>query len=422
MTRRIAVIVDHFPELSETFVAAELHALQARGARVRVEALARAPQPDPAAARGLEVRYAGDEALGERLAALVWLWRRDPRRCLRDLADRRRWRREEWPRPLRALAPAARRIARAGDEHLHAHFGAGAALDALRLARLLGLPYSVTLHGYDIFLTPRNLPEKLGRAAFATSGSEFTVAHLRTVQPQARVHKVVMGVDPGRWRRTAPPASSGVVLAVGRLVAKKGFAHLLRAAAILRDQPGFARVLVVGDGPLDRELRALHAELGLGDTVRFLGAQPSTRVRELLEQAAVVAVPCVIAADGDADSMPVIAKEALAMEVPVVASDAAGLPEVVRPAWGRTVPAGDAAALASALGELLAMTPLERAEMGAAGRAWVAAECSVDGEARRLLELVDIALAREPRRKSDPPSGGRPGILDVAWPAPPRRR
>jgi len=390
--RRIAVLVDHFPELSETFVAAEAHALIARGARVRIEAAGRAPHPDPAAARGLGVRYAGEETGRQQLAALVWLWRRSPCGCLRDLADRRRWRREEWPRPLRVIAPAARRIDRAGDEHLHAHFGAGAALDALRIGRLLGLPFSVTLHGYDIFRTPRNLPEKLDRAAFATSGSEFTVAHLRELHPGARVHKVVMGVDPERWRRSAPPATTGTVLAVGRLVEKKGFAHLLRAAVQLRDAPGFGGVVVVGDGPLRRELHALHAELGLGESVRFLGAQPSERVRTLLEEAALVAVPCVIAADGDADSMPVIAKEALAMEVPVVASDAAGLPEVVREPWGRTVPAGDADALAATLREVLALTTRERAAMGAAGRRFVAAECSVDGEAARLLALVDAAI------------------------------
>lgn len=395
VSHRIAVLVDHFPELSETFVAAESHALHARGARVRVEAVARAPHPDPAAAEGLAVRYGSEETRRERLAALAWLWRRAPRRCLRDLADRRRWRREEWPRPLRALAPAARRIDRAGDEHLHAHFGAGAALDALRIARLLGLPYSVTLHGYDIFRTPRNLPEKLHRAAFATSGSEFTVAHLRARHPGARVHKVVMGVDPERWRRTGPPVAAGTVLAVGRLVEKKGFAHLLRAAALLRGTPGFAAVLIVGDGPLRDELRALHADLGLQDAVRFLGAQPSDRVRALLEEAAVVAVPCVIAADGDADSMPVIAKEALAMEVPVVASDAAGLPEVVRPPWGRTVPAGDAGALATALSDVLALTPEQRRAIGAAGRAFVEVECSVDREAALLIELVDATVRRK---------------------------
>lgn len=396
MQRRIAVLVDHFPELSETFVAAEVHALISRGARVRVEAAGRAPHPDPAAARGLDVRYGADETLRDRLVALAWLLRRAPLGCLRDLADRRRWRREEWPRPLRAIAPAARRIDRAGDEHLHAHFGAGAALDALRIGRLLGLSYSVTFHGYDIFLTPRNLPEKLRRAAFATSGSEFTVNHLRSRHPGARVHKVIMGIDPERWRRTAPPATTGKILAVGRLVEKKGFAHLLRAAAQLRDAPGFGGIDLVGDGPLRDGLHALHTELALGSSVRFLGAQPSERVRALLEEAAIVAIPCVVAADGDTDSMPVIAKEALAMEVPVVASDIAGLPEVVREPWGRTATAGDADALASALRDVLELAPLERAAMGAAGREFVTHECSVEGEAARLLALVDTAITFPP--------------------------
>ncbi|CAA9470406.1 MAG: hypothetical protein AVDCRST_MAG53-1238 [uncultured Solirubrobacteraceae bacterium] len=399
MSRRIAVLVDHFPELSETFVAAEANALQARGARVRVEAAERAPHPDPAGARGLDVRYAREDSIAVQLAALAWLWGRAPRACLRDLADRRRWRRQEWAKPLRAIAPTALRIHRRADEHLHAHFGAGAALDALRIGRLLGLPFSVTFHGYDIFRTPRNLPEKIDRAAFATSGSEFTVAHLRSLRPGARVHKVVMGVDPERWRRTAPPASGGTILAVGRLVEKKGFAHLLRAAARLRDTPGFGGIVVVGDGPLRDELLALHGRLGLGTTVRFAGAQPSERVQELLEDAAVVAIPCVVAADGDTDSMPVIAKEALAMEVPVVASDVAGLPEVVREPWGRTVPAGDADALASALRDVLALEPHERTAMGAAGRAFVAAECSVDAEAVRLLRLIDAAAGSVRRKK-----------------------
>jgi glycosyltransferase involved in cell wall biosynthesis len=96
----------------------------------------------------------------------------------------------------------------------------------------------------------------------------------------------------------------------------------------------------------------------------------------------------VVAGDGDRDTMPVIAKEALAMEVPVVASDAVGLPEVVRPQWGRLVPPGDPRALAVALAELLALPAAERAAMGRAGRAHVVAECDVRAGSARLAELV----------------------------------
>jgi GT2 family glycosyltransferase/glycosyltransferase involved in cell wall biosynthesis len=393
--RRLGVLLDHFPELTETFVAAELHALQALGAHVAVEAAAAAAHPDPAAGAGLGVRYAADDDRLTRLRALAWLWRRAPGACLRDLFDRARWQQDEWPVSLRVLAPTARRLRGAGVEHLHAHFGAGAALSALRLGRLLALPTSVTLHGYDIFSHPRNLAEKLERAAFATSGSRFTVDHLRAEHgaAAARTHVVVMGVDTERWRRATPAPARGPVLAIGRLVEKKGFADLIRAAALLRDEPAFTGVVIVGDGALREALGTLVQELALGDVVELRGALAPPAVRALLEQAAVVAIPSVVAADGDADSMPLVAKEALAMEVPVVATTTAGLPEIVRPPWGRTVAPGDPAALAAALGEVLALDAAARGGAGAAGRAHVVAAASVSAETARLLGLVDAAVA-----------------------------
>jgi colanic acid/amylovoran biosynthesis glycosyltransferase len=81
--------------------------------------------------------------------------------------------------------------------------------------------------------------------------------------------------------------------------------------------------------------------------------------------------------------------EALALEVPVVASDEVGLPEVVRPGWGRLVPPGDADALAAALAELLSLPPETRAEMGAAGRAFVSEHRNLARQTERLLELID---------------------------------
>ena len=406
--RRVTLLVDAFPELSETFVTAEAAALARLGARVRIEATSRARRPNVAAAEGLDVRWLEDDGTAERLASLAWLARTAPRAVLRDVVDRRAWGQDEWPRPLRHLAPLARRVAEHGDEHLHAHFVAGAALDALRLHRLLGVPYSVTAHGYDLFQLPRNLGPKLEGAAFATSGSEYTVAALRAAVPAAapRVRKVVMGIDPAQWTRTEPASGRGLVLAVGRLVEKKGFADLLRAAALLRDEPAFERVLVVGDGPLRAELEALHAKLELGDAVALLGARTPEEVRGLLEEAAVVAIPCVIAADGDRDSMPVIAKEALAMEVPVVATAVCGLLEVVAEPWGRLVAPHDPPALAAALRDVLRLPAAERAAAGAAGRAQVARAFDVERETAYLLDLVEDAVAGRPPRER--PAAGAP--------------
>lgn len=389
---RLAAIVDQFPELSETFIAAELQELRRLGHCVRVEALARARHPNPRAAEGLAVQYRDEETRQDRIRSLCFLALRHPLACIRDLRSRRRWRREESVRRLRALAPTARRIVEAGDEHLHAHFAAGAALDAMRLASILGLPYSVATHGYDIFESPANLAEKHERAAFAVSDCDYSVEAVRRVvapEHRRRIHKLVLGVDGGRLRRRVPYPGDGEVLAVARLVEKKGLRFLIEAADLLsRSESPLRRVRIVGDGPLREQLADRTTGLGVSGIVEFLGARPPAQVLELLEQSDLLAMPCVVAANGDRDTMPVVVKEALAMEVPVVASDALGLPEAVRPEWGRLVPPGDSGALAAAIAELLTLAHDDRVAMGRAGREWVLEHANLSTETQKLVSLI----------------------------------
>jgi glycosyltransferase involved in cell wall biosynthesis len=362
---RVVVLLDRFPVLTQTFVVNEVQALRAAGHDVRVDALERGDGPPPGDVP-THYREPGD---------LLWLLARHPLRCARDLALRVRLRREEWVRPLRELAPAVRRL-RAG-EHIHVHFAAGAALDALRIAALTGARYSVTAHAWDIWLAPRNLRVKLERAAFVTTGCEYNARHLRAIAPGADVHVIVMGVDPEQFRRSGPLPGGRTVVGVGRLVEKKGFRDLARAAGGLD-----ARVRIVGDGPLRGELAG----------VELLGALDPGGVRAELEQADVLAMPCVIAPDGDRDSMPVVVKEAMAMELMVVATDAVGLPECVREPWGRLVAPSDPEALRGALDEVLALSPEERAAAGAAGREWVTEHADVHRETARLAQLIaDVA-------------------------------
>ena len=396
---RLALVVDQFPELSETFIAEEARALRELGHAVRVEARTHAAHPNPAAATDTPFAVAADDGVARKLIDLAWLTARHPLRCVRDLLGRRRWRREEPLRSLRSLAPSARRVTRAGESHLHAHFAAGAALDALRLGDLLGLPYSVMAHAYDIFREPVNLREKLTRARFAATASDFTVGHLRGLVGDGdggRVEKVVLGVDPGRFRRRAPHRGGRVVAAIGRLVEKKGFAHLIDAVALLERSSPLERLVVLGGGPLADSLRSQADGLGVGERIEWLGARPPDEVYDLLERADLLAMPCVVARNGDRDSSPVVVKEALAMELPVVASDGFGMEEVVRPEWGRLVPPGDSAAIAAAIAELLEIPPERRAEMGRAGRAWVARGWNLYREADKLAALIAGDRARAP--------------------------
>jgi colanic acid/amylovoran biosynthesis glycosyltransferase len=383
----IVVFSDTFPAISETFVANEVSALRDAGHRVRVEAGARSARPHWAAARPLPVTYLEDDGIARRLADNAWLLVRHPVDCVRDVLDRRRWAREEPVWPLRAIAPSTRRLAKGGEAHLHAHFAASAALNSLRLARIAKVPYSVATHGYDIFQRPTNLVEKHARAAFAVSACKYSADYLRGLvgPPHAdRIHEVVMGVDGERFRRRSPYPGGRAVLAVARMVEKKGLRYLIEAVARARVD----RVTIVGDGPLRKDLEELSARLGLEDVVEMPGWQDPDAVRDALDRADLLAMPCVVAGDGDRDTMPVVVKEALAMEVPVVASDAVGLPEAVRPQFGRLVAPGDSEGLAAAIDEVLDLPASEREAMGKAGRAFALEHFDLHDQATKLAGLV----------------------------------
>lgn len=386
MSTAVEIRCERFPELSETFVVNEARALARLGHPVTVHAHER-PHDNRAApgVADVAVTFAEDETTTQRVRAVLRLGLRHPIGVARDLGSRRRWRREEVVAPLRALAPAA---LRAGDRHVHVHFAKASALDALRARRILGAPFSLTAHAYDIYAQPANLAEKLRTATFVTTGCEYTARYLRALAPDGRVEVLIMGVDPEEFRRTTPHPDRRVVLAVGRLVEKKGFAHLVRAVGQPSVRAVVDEVRIVGDGPLHAELRHEIDRLGVGDTVRLLGARTPSEVRDELERAAVLAMPSVIAADGDRDSLPVVVKEALAMEVPVVASAAVGLPELVRPEFGRLVAPGDPAALGRGLAELLTLGAAERAAMGRAGRAHVLVHANLMTETGRLSGLL----------------------------------
>jgi glycosyltransferase involved in cell wall biosynthesis len=384
------IALDTFPALSETFVAAEIGALRAAGWPVRVEAAARPRQALPGGARGLRVDYMEDEGPAQRIAELARLVCRHPLRCLRDLVDRGRWPADE-RLPLRGLAPMARRLIATGDRHVHVHFASPAATHALRAGRVAGVPVSIAAHAYDIYAKPTGLRQKLAAASFVTASCEYTRRDLQAVldgEGPDKVHTVIMGVDGERFRRRTPYPGGRTVVAVGRYVEKKGFADLIEAAGILARGDQGVRILIAGDGPLRPRFQAQIAELGLDGLVELPTAPGQDAVRDLLEKADLLTMPCVIAPDGDRDSMPVVVKEALAMAVPVVATDEVGLPEMVAPEWGRLVPPGSPSELAAAILELLALPGDRRAAMGAAGRAFVLEYCDVGREADRLAGLI----------------------------------
>ena len=171
----------------------------------------------------------------------------------------------------------------------------------------------------------------------------------------AHVHRVYNGLDLEEFRFESPAERPPRIAAVGRLVEKKGFMDLVEACAILRDRGLAFCCEIVGTGPLEPALQAQVQRLGLQGRVQLLGPRPRSEVIEHMRGAAVLAAPCVVAADGDRDGLPTVLLEAMALGTPCVSTEVTGIPELLLPSEaGLAVPEHDPPALAAALERLLA--------------------------------------------------------------------
>lgn len=392
--RRVGYVLKRFPRISETFVAAELLELRRQGEDVTVFALSRPDEP-------FTHRFL--DQLDVRVVYLPHRPLREPVRVARALAaaGRRpfRWGRaaaaaqppsmRRWRRLLQATV-LARELRLAGIDHVHAHFASTAAQLAHLAQRMGGPGYSVTAHAKDIYhedVRADRLAQTLDAAVFVATVSEANVSHLRSVlDPATTVELVRNSVDAERIRagRTRRP-DPATVLAVARMVEKKGLDDLVRACGALTSSGTPVRLDLVGDGPLRAALEALAARCGVD--VRFLGALDHDDVLDCYASATVFALPCVVARTGDRDGLPTAVLEAMASSLPVVATDVNGLAEAVLDGvTGFVVPQRDHLALADAIARVVA-DPALADRLGRAGHRLVVEQFSLGASAARLRRL-----------------------------------
>ncbi len=292
----------------------------------------------------------------------------------------------------------ARLVRARGITHLHAHFGSVATTVARLASILTGVPYTFTAHAKDIFhdeVDPADLGRKLADAKAVATVSDFNLGHLRRVHGSAanRVQRVYNGLDLARFGFVDPARRSARLLAVGRLVEKKGFADLIDACALLAAARHPVDCDVVGAGPCHDDLAARITARGLDGRVNLVGPLPQEAVRRLVQGAALLAAPCVVAADGNRDGLPTVLLEAMALGTPCVATDVVGIPELVRHGvTGLLVPEHDPHALAAALARLLEDGAL-RSRLALAARALLEEDFDVRQQAGCLRQLFTLAPA-----------------------------
>ena len=416
--RPLGVLVKTYPKLSETFILEELLGLERLGLSLRLYALAPATDaithPAVARVRAPLVRLPESmrghaRAFAARHAQLLF---GAPLRYFGALgAAARRGR-----RGLRDFARAgwlAGQLRDDGVEHLHTHFIATPADVAELVGRLAAMPFSISAHAKDIYLSdPADLRRKLLAARFTVTCTELNRQTLAAIAPQANVQRMYHGVDHALFhpaQRLPLPAHSPtnlsalpLILSVGRLRAKKGLDTLIDACAALR-QRGQAFVCeIVGYGEEQARLEAQIERLGLGDCVRLPGKLAREQVIARYARAAVYVQPSRIAADGDRDGIPNVLLEAMAMGLPVVASNVSGIPELVGHGHnGLLVEPDQPEALADAIVQLLAQPQL-CADLGGQARQTVTASFDNDRNLQRLCGLLEESqeLIADPLRSA----------------------
>jgi len=398
---KIAYVLNTYPQPSHSFIRREVQALERLGFDVTRLAMRRS-EADLVDARDQaeaeQTDYVLDQGGAALLLGLFGFGLRAPGRLLRGLAAALRLGRASSVGRVRHIiylaeaAYVARRCARDGITHVHAHFGTNAAAVAL-LSRILGGPrYSFTVHGPEEFDAPHSLSlgEKLDTAAFAVGVSQFGRSQLcrwAAFGTWPRIDVVHCGLDQSSFGPTAPlPDSPLRLVAIGRFVEQKGQMVLMHALARLRDSHPDIQIALVGDGEMRPQLQQAVAEAGLDQMVRFAGWLDQDGVRAEIDAAHALIMPSF------AEGLPVVIMEAMAAGRPVIATYIAGTPELVLDGQtGWMVPAGDVDALAQAICAA-AETPAEQlAQMGQAARDRVAERHAIEDQAGKLAGLIKAA-------------------------------
>ena len=409
---RVAYVLLYFPRLTETFVAEEIRGMRSHGADVRIISLLK-PAREPV------------QAVSEGLMDSVWcaptlrapmLWRaqlhfllRAPRLYFGLLVELMRQ-----PMPRRPVSLLLKRLlvflkAVTAAQYLegkeiqlvHAHFAWLSGGAAWICARLLDLPFTVTVHAYDIFSHKNDLLPLVSRgAARVIAVSEYNRSQVaaRGECAAAAISVIHTGVDCSKLRDRSrsyqPQARSAElsILSVGSLVAKKGHRYLVEACGELAERGLEFSCTIIGGGPDEASLRNQIRARGLEERVKLRGACLQDEVITAYLEHDVFVLSSIVVSDGDRDGIPVVLMEAGAMGLPLVSTTVSGIPELVRHRQnGLLVTPGSSVALAEAIADL-ALDPVKRNLLGRNARSLVEAQFNIETNSAELMGLFQHTI------------------------------
>jgi colanic acid/amylovoran biosynthesis glycosyltransferase len=338
---KIAYVMSRFPNLSETFILREMNELEGLGWDIQLYPLIFQQQAVVHAdARPWIPRVHSTGFLS--VATLRNNWRMFRRKPGVYLSTFLRMIAENWRSPnflLRSLALFPLAVSFAWQMqveqvvHIHAHYASHPALVAWIISCLTGIPYSITAHAHDIYARTEMLATKLRQAAFIVAISEFNkeyIANLAGEDVKAKTHVIHCGISPEHYAATARPSVVGdsgpfMILCVGSLKKIKSQIFLAQACKILRDRQIPFHCQMVGMGPEYELIHRYIQENQLEDQIEMLGGKSQDEVARILPEAHCYVQPSL------AEGLPVSVMEALACNLPVVATAISGTRAAMSP-------------------------------------------------------------------------------------------
>lgn len=392
---RITYFLDSFPKISESFILNELKELDSRGHDIYVFALENPNEEmehEGISEMDVSVRYSVRPKVSNLLDLL------DSDLASLDVLQSSRFERNPlytaYHLHLGLQCAAFVRGQTGTPDVIHGHFATHTKLGGRFAADILGIPFTITGHAYEMFphserSTARRVFESGDRAV---APSEYNKRFMQDeLDVQTPIDVVYATTDVSEFKPDGTETESNRILTVARLVEKKGHKYALQAVRQLADQYPEIEYRIVGKGPLKEDLESLANELDIRDNVTFLGHVSDSQLRDEYRQAAVFVLPCVIAEDGDRDVIPVVLKEAMGAETPCVSTNVAGIPELITDREnGCIVPQRSEDALAEAVLELLER-PEKRTRMGKSGRQTVQDQFRIQDAVDELLRTFDNA-------------------------------
>src|SRR5438093_4403817 len=388
-----AYLFERFPSFGQTFCYREVAELDRQGVAAPIFSI-RNPKDEPPQdwdARIVErVHYLPEE---KELLDAVQRASKKERLTPEIIAALDEWgRRTDFLRLYQAVYVGLR-LKEKGISHVHAHFAGMAARTAFWITKFFPITFSFTAHANDIF-APRKfeigLDKLVGAARVVVTETDYSEKFLRERFPERadRIHRLYNGLNLAEFGRASFSSDPLLIVAIGCLIAKKGFADLIRACALLVERGRSFRCEIFGEGPLENQLRALIEELGLQERIQLPGPKPQRELRAHLAGASVFVLPSVPETDGGMDNLPTVIMEAMATGLPVVSTTIGGIPEmVVENETGFLVQPDDGVALAGAIEKLTNERSLGQ-RLGQAGYERAQRLFSIENNLRELCALV----------------------------------